>query len=275
MPEVYYKIRRLMESPSARIEDYERIVDSDPMLAIRIMRIANSEFFGFNRKADDLYDAISLIGIIQLHDLLLSSLCMRAFYNIPEEIFNFNNFWRNGIERGIAARSIARLCRLPANNRYFTLGLILEIGHAVMYINKPGLAFKALLESQRVGCGIDEIEREYFGFDYCQLGSALVKQWQLPDVFSQIIACHLYPELSSPLFKTETEIVYLAHLFCEAPHQFKHYFLRAQISQQRMVTIQDNIEELITNEIAKNTDQVFAMLSPPATSGMAVSAVEM
>ena len=55
-----------------------------------------------------MYEAISLIGLIQLHDLLLSSLCMRAFYSIPEQILNFDEFWRHSVKCGIAARSLAR-----------------------------------------------------------------------------------------------------------------------------------------------------------------------
>jgi len=83
MPEVYLKIRLLLEKPDARIRDYVAVLQTDSMLTVRIIRMANSRFFGFNRKAYDLYDAISLIGTIQLHDLLLSSLCMRTFCNFP------------------------------------------------------------------------------------------------------------------------------------------------------------------------------------------------
>ncbi len=274
MPEVYLKIRKLMENPGATISDYERIVQTDPMLAIRIIRIANSEFFGFNRRADDLYDAISLIGAIQLHDLLLSSLCMRTFYNIPNQLFNFNEFWRHGIQCGITSRRIAKLCRLPASNRFFTLGLLLEIGHAAMFIKMPDLALKSLFASQQRGLPIDQVEREYFGFDYCQLGSALMSQWQLPDVYRQIIGHHLNPSEGDPIFRAETEIVNLAYRFCQKPGQTNGSLLRVLASRQQIESTQENIEELITNEVVDNIDQVFTMLSPPNSLSIAISNME-
>ena len=271
MPEVYLNIRKLMENPYAQIGDYVNIVQADSMLAIRIIRIANSEFFGFQRKVEDLYGAISLIGVIQLHDLLLSSLCMRTFYSIPEQILNFNGFWLHGIKCGIASRSIARQCRLPANNRFFTLGLLLEIGHAVMFVKAPELALNALLESQQQNQPIDQVERKYFGFDYCQLGSALMRQWQLPEVYPHIIENHLHPEQSKTTFRNETNIVNLAHHFCETPGYLDQYAAQKLSNHQQYAVIPQNFEEMIAAEVADHVDDVFTMLSPPTTYGMTMA----
>jgi HD-like signal output (HDOD) protein len=271
MPEVYLNIRKLMENPYAQIGDYVNIVQTDSMLAIRIIRIANSEFFGFRRKVDDLYGAISLIGVIQLHDLLLSSLCMRTFYNIPEQILNFNGFWLHGIKCGIASRSIARQCRLPANNRFFTLGLLLEIGHAVMFVKAPELTLNALLESQQQGQPLDKIERKYFGFDYCQLGSALMRQWDLPEVYPHIIENHLYPEQSKTAFRNETNIVNLAYRFCETPGYLNQHATQKLSNHQQYAVIPENFEAMIAAEVADNADDVFTMLSPPNSYGMTLA----
>ena len=74
LPTIYWQIRLLMNNPNAKIGDYERLIQGDPQLTTHTILIANSEFFGFGRKVDGLYDAISLIGVGQLHDLLLGSL---------------------------------------------------------------------------------------------------------------------------------------------------------------------------------------------------------
>lgn len=268
MPEVYLNIRKLMDDPEARIDAYVEAIQTDPMLAIRIIRIANSEFFGFNRKANDLYGAISLIGIIQLHDLLLSSLCLRTFYNIPEQVLNFKDFWLHGIKCGIASRSIARQCRVPANNRFFTLGLLLEIGHAAMFVKAPELALTALLESREQNQSLDTVERKYFGFDYGQLGSALLRQWHLPEVYPHIIENHLHPEQADTAFRNETAIVSLAHQFCENPGSFKQHAAKTLSHQQQYAALPENFEEVIAAEITANAGQVLTMLSPPAAYGM-------
>lgn len=263
MPDIYQKIRNLMGNPQAKIEDYEKLIKTDSMLSIRIIRIANSEFFGFNRQAKDLYEAISLIGIIQLHDLLLSSLCMRIFYNIPEHLLSFDNFWQHSVKCGIASRRIARLCRLPANNRYFSLGLLLNIGHAVMFIKAPDLTLTALQQSQDLNQPIAEIEREYFGFDHCQLGVELLRQWHLPEVYQQVIGHHLSPEQSHADFRTATEIVHCAYRFCEQSNDNATNVHRLSETNQLFSQFPENFAEIISNDIKSNTDNVLEMLRPP------------
>ena len=263
MPEIYYLIRELIEDPRAKIDDYEKAIQTDSMLAVRIIRIANSGFFGFNRKVDDLYEAICLIGLIQLHDLLLSSLCMRAFYAIPEQILNSGSFWRHSVKCGIASKSLARLCRIPANNRFFTLGLLVEIGHAAMYIKAPELALTAIQESWSQGKPIEHVERGYFGFDYCQLGATLMRHWRLPEVYPQIIGCHLSPGHSRPDFRNAAEVVGFAHRYCENLNEDSTNPNSTAVNHQLFSHLPENFEAILGDEISRNLDEVYEMLSPP------------
>jgi HD-like signal output (HDOD) protein len=263
MPDIYLKIRALMVNPQAKVEDYEKLVNLDSMLSIRVMRISNSEFFGFNRQAQDLYQAISLIGVIQLHDLLLSSLCMRTFYNIPEQLFNFYDFWHHGTKCGIASRRIAQLCRLPASNRFFTLGLLLKIGQAAMFIKAPDLTLNVMQQSQDRQQPIDKIEREHFGFDYCQLGAALMRQWHLPEVYPQILEHHLQPSHSKSDFRDAAEIVSLANLICDKAELGKLSIQEKLVNNKLFSQLPKNFDEDVINEINNNVDPVFDLLSPP------------
>lgn len=249
-----------MAHPEAKIDDYEHVIHTDPMLAIRIIRIANSQFFGFHRQTANLYEAISLIGIIQLHDLLLGSLCMRTFSNIPEQILNANDFWRHGVKRGIAALNIARQRGLPATNRYFTLGLLLEIGHALMFIKAPEMTLSALLDSKQQNRAISEVERDYFGFDYAQLGSTLLEHWHLPEVYSQTVEYHLSPEHSAVDFRTAAEIAGLAHRFCETDIINQMDVDQALTSTQPFADFPDPLARHIASEVNRHVEDVFAML---------------
>lgn len=262
MPDIYHGIRKLMENPQASIADYVRLFQTDSMLSLRIMRIVNSDFFGFSRPAKDLNEAIRLIGAIQLHDLYLSSLCMRAFYNIPPQILNINDFWQHSIRCGITARTIAKLNRIPGYNRYFTMGLLLEIGHAVMYIKTPDLALEALLKSQQYNLPVDQVERNIFGFDYCQVGSAIMRVWHLPEVYPLLIENYLSPQQIKPEFKTSAEIVNFAHRMCTS-NSNKSALIR-EITQRfkKMDKLSENFEAIVSREIKRHTEPVFTMLSP-------------
>ncbi|WP_445372868.1 HDOD domain-containing protein [Methylomonas sp. HW2-6] len=262
MPEVYLKIRVLLEKPGARIDDYVKALQTDPMLAIRMIRIANSEFFGFKRQAADLDEAISLIGTIQLHDLLLSSLCMRTFCNMPSPVLDLRQFWRQAIESGIACQTIARLSHVPAGNRFFTLGLLLEIGHAAMFVKAPEQALEALLTSRDQGLPIDAQERKIFGFDYCQLGAELTRLWHLPEVYSHIIGHYLHPELSAPPYRNETYLIYFAQQLFNAPEHFSKTLAAVPLKDDQFGPIPANAKDVVAQEIAQHLDEVYQMLCP-------------
>jgi HD-like signal output (HDOD) protein len=248
MPDLYRKTRLL------------KLVQSDPLLAFGVVRMANSEYFGFPRKAHTLHDAIALVGAGLLHDVLLGCLCMRLFAGLPGQSLNRYDFWRQGIQRGIAACSVARYCGLPADNRFFTLGLLLDIGHAAMYAKAPELAVKALQESREQGRPIEMMEREHFGFDYCQLGSALLHHWHLPEFFPRVVGNQLHPDQAEPSERDATDIAYLTHCLCEPSGTLVQQGAKLLNSHQQMM-----VGHIVTREIAGHTDELlemFAILQP-------------
>lgn len=96
MPVIYLEIRHLIAKPDKQISDFVSLVKADPMLTARLIRIANSQLFGMPGRANDLYQAISAIGIMQLHDIMLSNLCIRTFPAMPEQVLNQKLFWYYG-----------------------------------------------------------------------------------------------------------------------------------------------------------------------------------
>ena len=264
MPEIYLDIRQLIRKPDARIDDFVKIIETDSMLSVRVIRMANSDYFGFPRKVENLYQAINLIGVMQLHDLLLSSLCLRTFSSIPEQILNLGAFWHYGVQCGIAARTINKHCSTTASNHFFSLGLLHEIGHLVMYLKSPELSMQALDASQTQEITITDLEREYLGFDYGELGAALMQLWHLPQVYQQVAAYHLQPDLADDNYRLEVEIVHLAHAICQNPDSFQRQEIISSIveSNQQLKQLPVDIDNVIQNEMNTHSETVLKMLWP-------------
>jgi len=264
MPEVYIEIRKLLRKSDARIDEFEKIIETDSMLSVRITRIANSDFFGFQRKAENLHQAISLIGVTQLHDVILNSLCLRTFSSIPEQILNLGAFWHYGVQCGIAARTINKHCSTTASNHFFTLGLLHEIGHLAMYLKSPELSIHALDASQTQEITVTDLEREYLGFDYGQLGAALMQFWHLPQVYQQVAAYHLQPDLANNNYRLEVEIVHLAHAICQNPDSFQRQEIISSISESnpQLKQLPADIDNVIQNEVDTHSEKVLKMLWP-------------
>ena len=264
MPEVYHNIRALIVKPDSIIDDYARVINADPALAARIVKIANSQFFGYSRKTVSVEQAVSLIGVMQLHDLLLSCLAIRAFSGIPDSIINLSAFWRSCIYCGIVARLLAKKCRLPASERLFTSGLLHEIGHVVMYTKIPELAQQILLESEQTAEPVFKREREILGFDYAQLGRELMQLWHLPESYQTITEFHLEPEKATR-FQVETAIVHLARhiVLAEEPDGEagnKQPAVSPEIWQMTLLT--ENIADEVQSIAKLHVDEVMDSLWP-------------
>ena len=84
LPEIYLKLRELLDSPHTTLVDVARVISVDPGLASRILRIANSAFCGFATPIDTVPHAVTLLGAQQTHDLVLATSIARAFSGIPD-----------------------------------------------------------------------------------------------------------------------------------------------------------------------------------------------
>ena len=264
MPEVYDEIRKLLLNPDTTIEDFVETVEKDSMLSVRVMRMARSPYFGIPRNCENLYQAISLIGLMQLHDLILGCLCMRTFSSVPEQVLNLKAFWRYCVQCGIASRSISRYCKTTDHPVFFTLGLLHEIGHAVMFLKAPEACMQAIDSSRLHGREPADVEKELLGFDYRQVGSEMMRLWHLPPIYQQAAAFHLQPELADEEFRLAVEIVDLAHGLCQDPGSKSRFGLVEHAIQTvpELSRLPANIEDLIAEETETHTDSILGLLWP-------------
>ncbi len=272
MPEVYVAIRKLLLNSNTTIEDFVEVLERDSMLTVRVMRMAKSQYFGYPRSCENLYQAISLIGLMQLHDLMLGSLCMRTFSAIPEQVLNLKAFWRYCVQCGIAARTIGQHSKTASHHVFFTLGLLHEIGHATLFLKAPEASLQALEHSQLHYRDLADVEREQLGFDYGQVGAELMRSWHLPPVYQQVAAYHLEPERADEQFRPAVDVVHLAHALCQDPRPGKHQHLIASCIEQKPLfkKLPPNIDEIIFGEIEANTDPVLGLLWPCCAQDLSV-----
>lgn len=259
LPEVYLRIRELMNDDGARLDDFANIVRIDPNLTASVLRLVNSAYFGFAGQIDTISRALNFIGIRQLHDLVLGVSAMQSFANIPNEIIDMSLFWKRSIYCGVLAGLLARECNAVESEKLFIVGLLHEIGHLVLFTKLPEQSRAALVRSQLETCNIFEIEREIFGFDYAEVGQELLKAWNLPAEFQEITAQHVEPCAGTDYF-IESSIVHIAHNISWAD--------RSEISAQ---TLSDNVTPAILQAICFDSTDLLPLLSQAEQKSMELS----
>lgn len=210
LPEVYIKVRELLIDPASSTEDFSKVVSFDPGLAAKILRIANSAFFGFATRIDSINRAINIIGTGLLHDLVLATSAVNIFKDIPEELENMELFWKRNIYSGVMAQLIGSKCNSLDSERYFVIGLLHNIGHLAFCLQLPKEIYAAMEYSRNNAISLDKAEREIIGFDYAELGSRLVESWKLPEAFVETIKHQLNPGKANT-YQLEAAAIHIAN----------------------------------------------------------------
>jgi HD-like signal output (HDOD) protein len=85
LPEIYLKVRRLMDDETSEIDDFAQVIIVDPNLSTRVLKIVNSAYFGFQEPVDSITRAINMIGIGQLHNMVLGVAAISSL-DLPNDI---------------------------------------------------------------------------------------------------------------------------------------------------------------------------------------------
>jgi putative nucleotidyltransferase with HDIG domain len=212
LPAACLRINEMVDDPTTSTDDVSQVITQDPALTARLLRIANSPFYGLASSVDTVARAVTVLGMRQVRDLALATTAVRAFEGIPNKLVSMQSFWEHSIYCALAARTLAEDCLKSRRESVFVAGLLHDVGQLVLYNRLPDLSRQALeavldgpeeLESQ-------EAERELMGFDHAEVGAELMRRWGLPENLRECVAFHHTPQMAEHHAK-EVAIVHIAN----------------------------------------------------------------
>jgi len=182
----------LIDGGKIALSALDRHVSQDPGLAVQVIRLANSSFYGQSGRIETLGDACVVLGIHTIRNLIITTMVMRQF---PEEDGNHldrRRLWAHARATAVAAGVIAPRCRIPAGSA-FVAGLMHDLGKLVIDAYLPEVAAR-ITARQAEGVVAYRAEREILGDDHAAVGAVLARQWRFPDLVVDAIAHHHHPE---------------------------------------------------------------------------------
>jgi HD-like signal output (HDOD) protein len=198
LPALYYELVRVVEQPDSSVSDLTALILQDQSLAARILKLANSAFYGWSSQIGTIERAIQVIGLREVQNLVLATSVIEAFDSVPAELVDVPSFWRHSISCGIAGAMLAEMHQEDTPERLFIGGLLHDIGRLVMFLNAPAESREILERCEQEGQLCCRIERDVLGFDHAALGAELAWLWKLPRPLIDMIECHHSPPESSP-----------------------------------------------------------------------------
>ena len=197
LPAVAMKFSEAIRDPLTSNQDLENIVSEDSALAAKVLMIANSALYNFPSKIDTISNAITIIGHKQLSEIILSCSIVAMFKNIPQDVIDMEQFWRHSIAVATAARILAASRREQNIEKYFTAGLLHDIGKLIIFVEAPKYALEVISQCHAKKELMYKVEKDILGFDHAKLGAMLLKKWKLPDSVVSAVYYHHMPSVSS------------------------------------------------------------------------------
>ncbi len=200
-----------MDEPDYTMAEVALLVSRDPGMTTRFLQMVNNPVNRRACKIETVSHAVSLLGIRQVHDIVLSASVAEAFEGIQIEVMSMKKFWKQSFYCALMTKQLALECGDAASDRLFVMGLLHELGHLFMYMGIPEASQKAILNAKKSEQPLFQVEREMFGFDYAKLGGYVMQQWNLPESFQ--ITTWFHPEPGKVNgFAMETALVHLGAL---------------------------------------------------------------
>ena len=214
LPDIYIRLKELMGEPDYTMAEIALLVGRDPGMATRFLRVVNSPLNRRIRKIETVSKAVSLLGIRQVHDIVLSASVAEAFEGIQTDVMNMKKFWQRSFYCAVMTKQLALECEILESDRLFLTGLLHDIGHLFMYIAIPEESQHAILKAKKLGRPLYQVERELLGFDYAKLGGYVMGQWDLPKSLQSITCFHPEPGKADQ-FASEAALLHLARLLVQ------------------------------------------------------------
>ena len=206
---VIQEIEAALNDPQGSLVAVGATIEKDPDLTARLLRLGNSSYYGFPTRLATVSEAISLIGVQQVQDLIVASTVVQTFSGVAPEFVDMRSFWQHSLACGLGARVLAMDRRLPKPDRFFVAGLLHDVGRLVLFCEAPEAARDTFALCQHERMQLREAERQVLGYDHAQIGEVLLRAWQYPANLIQAVAYHHHPTACEG-FPIEAAVVHVA-----------------------------------------------------------------
>lgn len=217
-PKVVHSLQRLIVSPETTIDKLAEVVTLEPGLSARVVRMANSAYFGRGAAVDTIGEAIQRVGLTGLEELVLLAVASQlvgqplATYRLEAQAV-----WFRAVACGIAAGSLAENCNADWGEAY-TAGLMHGLGLVAIDRYATKARAQRVLESSGYPHDYAPAEQEWLGFTHAEVGAALLELWGFSPGVTAAVRHQLAPELAPPEHQQLSMILATARwarsLFC-------------------------------------------------------------
>jgi putative nucleotidyltransferase with HDIG domain len=246
LPAATLAVMRESQSATATAHSVGRYLSQDQALTARVLRLANSAFYGMQRRIASPDEAVVILGMRAVRNLAMIASTyhwmdkpLKGYALAPHE------FWEHSLSAGVAAQLIAQNACPAAGDVAFTCGLLHDLGKVALNAWLENRAFTMNAVAAKLDVTVEQAEKRILGFDHQDVGGRLAEKWNLPKPIVEAISYHHMP---SDCFPTATmvDVVHVADYLASTTEITTHggEGLKYNLDPEALVRLGLTLEEL-------------------------------
>jgi HD-like signal output (HDOD) protein len=206
LPDTCIRLRQVLDDPRSSAEDMAQVMSVDPSLCAKVLRLANSALFRFPSQVISISKALNIIGGEAAYNISMAETANLAFKSFTTEHIDFNQFWERSVFTGIIAKSIAQQIQKRGSERFFVMGILMNLSELVC-ATKLEAKYLNYLESKKTSTPL-ETQRSTFGFTFSNCSGLIIENWRLPEnLYANMVQLSLYEHQQ---LQRDESILYIA-----------------------------------------------------------------
>lgn len=222
LPSVAIRLLEMSKDPETELRDVIALIKTDPAISAKILKSANSSFFGLSSKVASVDRAVPLLGTTVVTSLALSFSLVEAAMTSGPLVPHYSAYWLQSVVHASAAEVLSGYRKDGLECEYFLSGLLMDLGRLAMLKTIPGEYLPVLEQAQREQRPLHAVESEQFGFDHVEIGVKLMENWSMPDSLIEAVRWHhapssellASPQAASPLVRAVSVAAAAGDYFC-------------------------------------------------------------
>lgn len=212
LPDNIMRLNRLLSAPESEIADIAVQIAGDVTLTEELLRLANSAAFGLAKQCENIEEAVKLVGLRGIKNLLYS---IGAFQSLIGVAGSKEEFWTHANQVAFYANDLARnFCaddRAVINDAY-VCGLLHDMGKIIFETTHPGLVKRIAAACKNKNATTGAFEMLVSGVTHGEIGARIAEKWNFPDTITDVIRYHHAPKDAPKELYKLTALVNLADL---------------------------------------------------------------
>jgi len=191
-PESVSQIIKMSSDINCAPKDLVKVIESDPLLTIKILKMVNSAFFALSRHVASVQQALVYIGMNTIKNMAITIASIEAIprHHIPQ--FSTTDFLTHALTTAVASQNLAKCyLHIKDTSDFFVAGLLHDFGKIILLEYQPESYVSILRQAASDTSSLSHLEIQQIGISHTEVGAQLADYWQLPAALVQCIRTHL------------------------------------------------------------------------------------